>query len=436
MAALTTRRSGAKFLTFRNEHGQLRTLSLGVIDGRTAQTIRSHVERLVSAKAGHALTREETLTWLKGIGDDLHAKLAALELVAPRASATVQAWLDKYLADLADQWKPKTRLAYRSTADKLIDKLGATRALRAVTPNDAAEWRITLIRAGLSAASVRSYCGWAKSLFQAAVDRGLIESNPLALLKSGATAAAVDRYITPAEADSIIAELPDIRFKVLFGLARLAGLRCPSEVFGVLWGDVDWTRGRLNVRSVKTERHGAEHARRQVPIDPKLMALLTEAWAQAEEGQTRVVPLQPGGYIRATVEAAAQRAGVPLWPRFFQVLRQSAEKAWAADFPQFVVSRWIGHSITVSGKHYANAVPDEVFARAAGLGDGAQRQAQRPMQESGGKCGKMDGADPIGECDNDSIGSYLRESADFGQIGATRFELATSASRTQRSKPG
>jgi hypothetical protein len=30
----------------------------------------------------------------------------------------------------------------------------------------------------------------------------------------------------------------------------------------------------------------------------------------------------------------------------------------------------------------------------------------------------------------------LPYSADFGQIGATRFELATSASRTQRSKPG
>jgi hypothetical protein len=34
-------------------------------------------------------------------------------------------------------------------------------------------------------------------------------------------------------------------------------------------------------------------------------------------------------------------------------------------FPQFAVSLWIGHSITVSGRHYANAVPDELFDRAA-----------------------------------------------------------------------
>ena len=30
-------------------------------------------------------------------------------------------------------------------------------------------------------------------------------------------------------------------------------------------------------------------------------------------------------------------------------------------FPQYAVSRWMGHSLTVSGKHYANHVPDELF---------------------------------------------------------------------------
>lgn len=29
--------------------------------------------------------------------------------------------------------------------------------------------------------------------------------------------------------------------------------------------------------------------------------------------------------------------------------------------PQFAISKWIGHSITVSRKHYANAVPDELY---------------------------------------------------------------------------
>ena len=54
-------------------------------------------------------------------------------------------------------------------------------------------------------------------------------------------------------------------------------------------------------------------------------------------------------------------------------------------FPQYAVSKWIGHSIAISGKHYANAVPDELFDRAASTGDpassDAQRQAQRKASE-------------------------------------------------------
>ncbi len=49
-------------------------------------------------------------------------------------------------------------------------------------------------------------------------------------------------------------------------------------------------------------------------------------------------------------------------------------------FPQYAVSLWIGHSIAVSGKHYANAVPDELFDRAAGPEDDADEAAQNAAQ--------------------------------------------------------
>ena len=43
--------------------------------------------------------------------------------------------------------------------------------------------------------------------------------------------------------------------------------------------------------------------------------------------------------------------------------------------PKFAVSLWMGHSMTVSGRHYANNVPDELFAKAAGFGNGAESSA-------------------------------------------------------------
>jgi hypothetical protein len=77
--------------------------------------------------------------------------------------------------------------------------------------------------------------------------------------------------------------------------------------------------------------------------------------------------------------------------------RQSCEKEWAMSHPKFAVSKWIGHSITVSCRHSANAVPDELYAEAAGgLPDqaavGAQRNAQQKASETGGKRRKRQSA--------------------------------------------
>ncbi len=46
-------------------------------------------------------------------------------------------------------------------------------------------------------------------------------------------------------------------------------------------------------------------------------------------------------------------------------------------FPQYAVSKWIGHSITISGRHYASDVPDELFAKAANFGRNEGGSAQR-----------------------------------------------------------
>lgn len=46
-------------------------------------------------------------------------------------------------------------------------------------------------------------------------------------------------------------------------------------------------------------------------------------------------------------------------------------------FPQYAVSKWIGHSITVSGRHYVNHVPDELFDKATLAGSDDDHSAQR-----------------------------------------------------------
>ena len=54
-------------------------------------------------------------------------------------------------------------------------------------------------------------------------------------------------------------------------------------------------------------------------------------------------------------------------------------EAMGHDLPTDAVSRWIGHSITVSGRHYANAVLDELYAKASA--SPTEKAAHNPAQK-------------------------------------------------------
>lgn len=184
------------------------------------------------------------------------------------------------------------------------------------------------------------------------------------------------RYVTPEETEKLIAEAPDSEWRLLIGLARYAGLLTPSETHLLVWGDVDWDRSRLRVRSPKTERYQG-HEVRLVPIVPRLLELLHERFDAVPEGEEFLVKIKGAGGRRRKMVAIMEKAGVQAWADTWQTLRRSCEIQWAQVHPQFAVSKWIGHSIVVSGWHYANAIPDELFARAS-----AQQATPNPTQHA------------------------------------------------------
>ena len=352
--------------------GQRKTVRLGKTTDRLAKTALCHIEQLVSCHELNSPPDGPTARWLDGVDEKIHDRLARTGLVPKRESALLGPWLATYMAGRMDL-KRGSRAALELTIGKLLAQFDAKTPLRVITPNQASEWRAALLAGTesdkpLSVASVKTHCGNVKGLFNEAMRRGLILANPFDHLASGATAAAAGQYVTPAEADTIIeaARTIGIQWVALFGLARLAGLRVPSEIRPLTWADVDWERGRLNVRSPKTERH-AGHEQRLVPITPKFMAILQEAFDAAPEGQTQVVTIRSYAHMHKTFRAILRRAGIEPWKKLWQTLRSSCEKEWAMTFPQYAVSKWIGHSITISGKHYANSVPDELFDKAAGV---------------------------------------------------------------------
>jgi integrase len=352
-------------------------LRLGRVSQRHAEDVARHVEELMRAKQTRHPVDGRTVAWLTNTTDDLHRRLSDAGLCLPRATGTLGGLLRLVLAERKADLKPESLRRLQQTADKLIAALGDDRALHTITPADAAHWRAELTRAGLSMATVKAHVGNAKTLIGEAVRRGILTTNPLAGLKGGVTAHRSGRIVSAEELAKVIDAAPSLEWKCIIGLAGWAGLRHPSETSLVRWADVDFAAGRLRVRSPKTERHPG-HAERLVPIEPALAALLQAQYDAAPEGTVNVVNLTGRGGRRRTLAAIIRRAGLEPWPDLWQTLRRSCEVRWATVHPQFAVSKWIGHSLTVSGRHYANVVPDELFQRVSG--QAAQKAAQHPPE--------------------------------------------------------
>ncbi len=411
MASITTRKNGSRFITFHDAAGNPRHITLGQVAKRYAEAFKVRVEDLAAAALhGHSPT-DDTSRWLSSLEDRLYAKLAAVGLVPERQSATIGTLVERYIAERKDDLKPESTRKLRQTETKLLAFFDKDKSLRKITAEDATAWRRSLKDLGLSEAAIRTHCGNVKTMLGEAKRRKTIDANPFDTLKSGPTPSKYTRYITPDEIQRVIDACPDAEWRLLFGLARYAGLRISSESHRLTWADVDFERARLTVHSPKTERWEG-HDQRVVPITPKLMALLRDRFETMPEGETPLVTIGGKGAVIRRVRRIWAKASVEPWARLWQTLRSSCEKEWAMTFPQFAVSRWIGHSITISGKHYANAVPDELFERAAKAtatkdATCAQRQAQRKASDGAGNERKQG---------NDADHAEARNSADFRDL--------------------
>ena len=172
----------------------------------------------------------------------------------------------------------------------------------------------------------------AKALFRRAVLWGLLPASPFDGIKPGPQTNAKQAYIPLTDLDRIIDAAPSHEWKCIFGVARLTALRCPSELAGLRWGDIDFDTGRMSVTSPKTEHH-ADGAMRLVPVVPRLHAILMDAFTAAEPGAVYVVPRlrEPDTNLRTHAHRILTRAGFVPPPKLFVNLRASCTTDWARE---------------------------------------------------------------------------------------------------------
>ena len=153
---------------------------------------------------------------------------------------------------------------------------------------------------------------------------------------------------------------PDQDWRLVFALARFAGMRCPSEVTALRWSDVLWDTNRLRIESSKT-------GLRFCPIFPELRPILERAFDVAPDRAIYCVGRYGGTgdtNLSTQLKRIVTNAGHKPWPKTFINLRSTRRTELQERFPSHVVDQWLGHSTKTAEKHYLQVTEDHWAAGA------------------------------------------------------------------------
>ena len=378
-------------IDFIGADGRRRSVRMGKASASAADALRRRVEDLQAVRStGQPVPRDLAL-WADALDDRAHDRLAAAGLLDPRQRETLGAFLAEWQRTRTNITQG-TRNTHTRAIAHLLEFFPADRDLRALTAADAARWAAWLrTERGLAEATARKSASIIKQALRLARQRGILDADPFAeLVSNNVTNPDRQRYVTRDEAQTLIDIAPDPTWRLLIALGRYAGLRMPSEVRGLRWGDVAWDRGWFTVRSPKTRHHPGGDQRR-VPIFPELQPHLLAAFEAAEPGETHAIPARyrTAANLRTQLLRLVDRGGLEPWPKPWHNLRASCETDLARTHPIHCVTAWLGNSVAVAQRHYL-MVRDEDFTAAAGtLPDAVQtpekaqqKEQQKPQQHA------------------------------------------------------
>jgi integrase len=334
-------------------------ISLGKITKRQAETAKINIENLVKCCDTGSVLSTAVQEWVSGISDGLRKRLEVLGLIEARSNVktyTVAEWTQRYIKSRPDV-KEITTGKWQNAANKLAAFFRG-QYIEDVTVKQAKDFRVYLkSECGLAENTLRRLIGLSRQFFNAAVEAELIAKNPF-MGQSVAVRANPARffYVTQEMALKVLEACPDSQWRLIFGLARWGGLRCPSEVLRLKWQDIDFEQNQFVVHSLKTEHH-ADSGIRTVPMFPELKPLFQDAFDNAREGDVYCITRyrDKSANMRTTFYKIIARAGLKPWPKAFQNLRSTRETELfkMTNGNVKAVCSWIGNSPEVAMQHYA-----------------------------------------------------------------------------------
>lgn len=371
-----------------------------------AETIARHVDELVRANASNDRPDPATAKWATASEGPVRSALERCGLVDHRPSLPADAkrcgvFFESWVSDQT-HLDPSTRTKYRQATTWWAKRFADERTLSSITPAEFESWHRWMINPDrLAEATANKHAKRIRTLFKEAIKSRLIADNPTVESKIGGEVNHDrDAYVSPADTTAILAEC-GTEWALIFGLCRFAGFRCPTEVTGLRWSDVQWDAGRLRIDSVKT-------GLRFCPIFPNLRPLLDAAREIAPVGADHVIGRHRDdeSNLRTQFKRIIESAGVKPWPKLFVNLRASCRTDLEERFPSHVIDAWLGHSTKVARKHYtrvtdlhwSDAVANSILPVGGPIGGPISVNLDAPGQNAGIKKHRKNRGLLGGEC--------------------------------------
>jgi integrase len=304
-------------------------------------------------------------------------------IVFDTQNLTVGRYLERWLPDsVKDTVKQTTFECYERLMRLHLQPttLGSVK-LKALTPANVRALYREKLDSGLSPASVQRVHALLHKALKQAVNDGLVPRNVTEAVKAPRQSRKEIQALNPEQARAFLGAARGERLETLYLLAVHTGLR-QSELFGLMWQDVDLEANRLSVRRIlSAAKNGPifttpkNDKSRSVRLTPRAVeSLHAHRKRQAEEREKLGKPWRDHGLVFCTqvgtplnrnnvhtrsFKPLVERASLPPTLRFHDLRHTFATLMLKGGEHPKVVQEMMGHSnINITLDTYSHVLPD------------------------------------------------------------------------------
>ncbi len=253
--ATLSRKDGGWLIQFFDKNKRRRPISLGKkYSEKTAHQLKEVVEKVIFSRDNGVIPDKKTLAWIQEAAPEIRDKLAAVGLIDKPESHTAEELWEKFLRTKTDI-KDSTMETYERSQDRFFAYFKGGEQIADLTMTRMQQWKeflkteIPQARSkvlGFEESTVAGTLTKAKAVFNWAVRSGWLAKRPLEGVGRGSFVNRdKDYFVTMDEYARLLDACPCADWRAILALARIGGLRCPSEVLRLKWSDVNWEMDRF-----------------------------------------------------------------------------------------------------------------------------------------------------------------------------------------------